>query len=76
MGSERFPDSEAHGFRLCGEREFSQTAEPVTTANARIGPAILGGALAPGMALSFQKTACALVRAWLTSDVGRKSRLR
>ncbi len=47
-------------------------AEPVTTANARIGPAIPDGAIAPGMALSFQETAGALVRAWLTSVVRQK----
>jgi hypothetical protein len=33
----------------------SQTAEPVTTANARIGPAILDGASPFDRAFSFQK---------------------
>ena len=47
-------------------------AEPVTTANARIEPAILDGACPPAPALSFAKSACAFVRAWLTSDVRRK----
>ena len=46
-------------------------AEPVTTANARIGPAILVGAIPFELALSFEKAAWARVRAWLTSDVGR-----
>jgi hypothetical protein len=75
MGAKRFPDSEPHGFRLGGELEFSQTAEPVTTANARTGPAILDGAIAPGMALSFQRAACAFGRAWLTFDVSRRMKL-
>ena len=37
--------------------------------NARPGPAILDGAFPPDLALSFEKSACALVRAWLTSNV-------
>ncbi len=47
-------------------------AEPVTTANARTGPAILDGASPIAPAFSSRKTACALVRARLTSDVRRK----
>jgi hypothetical protein len=37
--------------------------------NARIGPAILDGAFPFDGAFSSRRTACALVRAWLTSDV-------
>ena len=40
--------------------------------NARIGPAIPDGASPFDRALSSRKTACAPVRAWLTSDVGQK----
>jgi len=40
--------------------------------NAESGPAALDGALPPGMALTFQESACALVRAWLSFDVGRR----
>ena len=47
-------------------------AQQVTTANARIGPAIPDGASAFGRAFSSRKTACARVRAWLSFDVGRK----
>jgi hypothetical protein len=36
---------------------FSQKGEPVTTANARIGPATLDGAAPFGRPFSFQKTA-------------------
>jgi len=43
--------------------------------NARIGPAILDGALPPGMALTFQESACAPVGAWLSFDVGRKDNM-
>ena len=48
-------------------------AEPVTTANARIGPAILDGASPPNRASSFEKSTCALVRARLTSEVSAKN---
>ena len=47
-------------------------AQQVTTANARIGPAIPDGASAFGRAFSSRKTACARVRAWLSFDVGQK----
>lgn len=44
----------------------------VARAYARIGPAILDGAVPLDQAFSSRKTVCALVRAWLTLDVGRK----
>ena len=47
-------------------------AEQVTTANARIGPSILDGASPFDRRFSSEKAAGALVRAWLTSDVGQK----
>jgi hypothetical protein len=71
-GQEDFRSRRSRGFHLGGERKFSQTAEPVTTANAWIGPAILDGASPPHRAVSFEKSVCALVRARLTSVVGRK----
>ena len=43
---------------ICRCRLFP-VAEPVTTANARIGPAILDGALPFAPAASSEKTACA-----------------
>ncbi|MBI4625746.1 MAG: hypothetical protein HY736_21315 [Verrucomicrobia bacterium] len=46
---------------------------PVTTANARIGPAILDGAFPFDRAFSSRKTAGARVRAWLTSEVRQKT---
>jgi len=66
MGPKRCRSSATQDVQFGGEREISQTAEPATTANARIGPAILDGALPPDRALSFEESACAPVRAWLS----------
>ena len=50
----------------------SQSPNQSLQHNARIGPAILDGPFPPDGALSFANSACALLRAWLTSDVLRR----
>lgn len=51
------------------QTNMNRANQRVGTANARNGPAIPNGAFPFDGAFSSRNTACALVRAWLTSDV-------